>query len=103
MSKNPVTLYTAPSCNACNEGRNLLKQAGIPFNEKNRKKTNEDVSKLSQVSGDTSLPLLIINRSKFKGLDSTEWRNALSAAGYPETNKLPKTIVIPSQNLLLRL
>lgn len=94
VSKNPVTLYTAPSCNACNEGRNLLKQAGIPFNEKTVK-TNEDVSKLSQVSGDTSLPLLIINRSKFKGLDSTEWRNALSAAGYPETNKLPKDYRYP--------
>ncbi|TXI89556.1 MAG: glutaredoxin family protein [Burkholderiaceae bacterium] len=94
VTKNPVTLYTAPNCGACNEGRNLLKQAGIPFTEKTVK-SNADVEKLSQVSGDTSLPLMIINKSKFKGLDSTEWRNALNAAGYPDTNKLPKDYRYP--------
>ncbi|WMW82135.1 glutaredoxin family protein [Undibacterium cyanobacteriorum] len=94
VSKNPVTLYTAPNCGACNEGRSLLKQAGIPFTEKTVK-TNDDVNKLSQVSGDTSLPLLIISRSKFKGLDAVEWKTALAAAGYPETNKLPKDYRYP--------
>lgn len=94
INKNPVTLYTAPNCGACNEGKNLLKQAGIPFTEKTIK-TNDDVDKLKQVSGDTTLPFLQINKSKFKGLDSNEWRSALTAAGYPETNMLPKDYRYP--------
>lgn len=89
VSKNPVVLYTAPNCAACNEGRNLLRQAGVPFTEKTVK-TNEDVDKLMQVSGDTALPYMQINKSKFKGLESNEWRSALKAAGYPETSVLPK-------------
>ncbi len=94
VNKNPVILYTAPNCGACNEGRNLLKQAGIPFVEKTVK-TNEDVSKLNQVSGDTALPFMQISKAKFKGLDAVEWRAALNAAGYPETNKLPKDFKYP--------
>lgn len=94
VSKNPVVLYTAPNCGACNEGRNLLRQAGIPFIEKTVK-TNEDVDKLMQVSGDTALPYMQINQSKFKGLESNEWRAALTAAGYPETSKLPKDYRYP--------
>lgn len=89
VAQNPVVLYTALSCAPCNEGRTLLKQLGIPFAEKTVS-SNEDIDKLKQVGGDTQLPLLTINKSKFRGFDSAEWRVALSSAGYPESNKLPK-------------
>lgn len=88
-AKNPVTLYTSPDCSPCNEGRAFLKGSGIPFKEKTVK-SDDDVKKLKQVSGDNQLPVLVINTSKFRGLDTTEWRTALSNAGYPETDKLPK-------------
>lgn len=94
VAQNPVVLYTAPSCNPCNEGRTLLKQLGIPFSEKTIN-SNEDIDKLKQVSGDTQLPLLTINKSKFRGFDGAEWRVALSSAGYPESNKLPKDYRFP--------
>lgn len=87
---NPVTLYTAPDCTACNEGRALLKGYGIPFTEKSVA-SNDDIEKLKKLnSGDTTLPLLVIRNTKFKGLDSKAWRTGLSSAGYPEVNKLPK-------------
>lgn len=95
VAQNPVTLYTAASCAPCNEGRNLLKQQGIPFSEKTVK-SNEDLDKLKQVSGDAQLPLLVISRSKFRGFDGAEWRVALSSAGYPETSKLPKEYRYPA-------
>lgn len=94
VAQNPVVLYTAPSCAPCNEGRTLLKQLGIPFSEKTIN-SNEDIDKLKQVGGDTQLPLLIISKSKFRGFDSAEWRVALSSAGYPESNKLPKDYRFP--------
>lgn len=95
VAQNPVTLYTAASCVPCNEGRSLLKQLGIPFAEKTVK-SNEDLDKLKQVSGETQLPLLVISRSKFRGFDSAEWRVALSSAGYPEMNKLPRDYRYPT-------
>jgi glutaredoxin len=89
VNKNPVTLYTGSSCAPCNDGRTLLKQMGIPFSEKTVS-TNEDVDKLRKLSGQSQLPLLVISNSKFHGFSDAEWRVALSSAGYPETNKLPK-------------
>lgn len=92
VKKNPVTLYTTKNCSACNTSRSLLKQNGIPFNEKTIG-SQEDLTKLKQVSGDSQLPVMIINKSKFLGFEPDSWREALTAAGYPETNKLPKDYV----------
>jgi glutaredoxin len=94
VAKNPVTFYSAPNCSPCNEARSMLKQNGIPFFEKTIT-TTEDVNKLKQVSGDTELPFMLINRTKFSGYDSQEWRTGLSSAGYPETNILPKDYRYP--------
>ena len=33
---------------------------------------------------------MTISKSKFWGFEPDEWRKALSAAGYPENNMLPK-------------
>ena len=92
VKKNPVTLYTTATCAPCNSGRALLKQSGIPFNERTIN-TQDDVNKLKQVTGDNQLPVMVINQSKFKSFDATAWKEALNAAGYPDTNKLPKDYV----------
>lgn len=94
VSKNPVTFYSTNGCDACNEGRAMLKQNGIPFIEKIIK-TEADIDKLKQISGDTVLPLIMVNKSKFLGFDATEWRTALTAGGYPETSILPKEYRYP--------
>lgn len=89
-SKNhPVTLYTTQSCAACDEGRKLLAGRGIPFNEKTVN-TNDDVARFRTVSSDGQLPLVFIGRSKQQGFDPSQWNSALTAAGYPQTSKLPK-------------
>lgn len=95
VGQNPVTLYTGASCNPCNEGRTLLKQLGIPFSEKTVS-SNEDLDKLRKVSGQSQLPLLVVNNTKFRGFSDSEWRAALRSAGYPETNKLPKEYRYPA-------
>ncbi len=95
VAKNPVTLYVTSACNACNDGRALLKLQGIPFAEKTVT-TNEDIEKLKQLSNDSQLPLLIINNSKFRGFNSAEWGNALASAGYPASNILPKNYRYPA-------
>ncbi|MFZ6677305.1 glutaredoxin family protein [Undibacterium sp. Tian12W] len=89
VAKNPVTLYSANGCSPCNDGRNLLKSLGIPFNEKTVN-TAADQEKMKQVSGDLQMPLLVISNVKFRGYSMDEWKDALSKAGYPATSKLPK-------------
>ncbi|MBI3283595.1 MAG: glutaredoxin family protein [Burkholderiales bacterium] len=88
-SKNPVTLYTAESCTPCDDGRKLLKAGGIPFAEKTVK-SNEDIEKLRQAGGNAQVPLLQIGGNTLNGFDSGNWKSALTNAGYPDSNKLPK-------------
>lgn len=85
----PVTLYSAVNCTPCNEARRFLNQRGIPFTEKTVS-TNDDIAQLRQISGDAQLPFLLIGRAKQRGFDAENWQTALTAAGYPESNRLPK-------------
>ena len=92
---NPVTLYTGADCAPCDNGRILLSKRGIPFTEKTVK-TAEDGQRLKQVGGAGNLPLLVIGRSQQNGFEANAWGSALSAAGYPETSKLPASYRNPA-------
>lgn len=91
---HPVTLYTTANCLPCDEGRKLLGERGIPFSEKTVN-SNEDIAQLRKVSGDRQLPLLIIGRNRQQGFEPSNWQTALSAAGYPETSRLPRNYINP--------
>jgi glutaredoxin len=96
IAKNmPVTLYTSAKCPGCDEGRNFLKQNGIPFSEKTVS-TNADIEKLTKVSGGPQLPFVQVGRTKLVGYSPTDWRSALSAAGYPESSQLPGDYQYPA-------
>ena len=87
---NPVVLYTTKNCVPCDDGKKLLGERGVPFTEKTVN-TGEDMAQFKKVSSDGQLPVLLIGRSKERGYEPSAWNTALSAAGYPESNKLPKT------------
>lgn len=89
VKNNPVILYTTSQCMPCDQGRSLLKNRGIPFSEKTVS-SNDDIGKLQQISGDGQLPVLTVGRNKQRGFESGAWNTALTAAGYPESSKLPK-------------
>lgn len=86
----PVTLYTTRNCAACDDGRKLLTERGIPFQEKTVN-SNEDIARYKQAGGDGNLPMLTIGRSKETGYEAGAWNGALTSAGYPETSKLPRS------------
>jgi glutaredoxin len=87
---NPVTLYTTARCIPCDSGRSLLNTRGIPYSEKTVN-SNEDIARLKQAGGNTQLPLLLVGRIKHTGFDTDNWSTALTSAGYPESNKLPRS------------
>ncbi len=86
--KNPVTFYTSANCAPCDSARTMLNSRGVPFAEKTVS-TDEDVDHLREVSGESQVPVLMIGARKHLGYSSAQWEAALTAAGYPTSNKLP--------------
>lgn len=84
----PVTLYTSADCGPCMSGRSMLNNRGIPFAERTIS-SNEDISALQRLSGETQLPFLTIGSQRIKGFSDQEWSQYLDAAGYPKTSQLP--------------
>ena len=87
---NPVTLYTSANCTACDLGRKLLNDRGIPFAEKTIS-TNDDVNQMAKVTGTSTIPVLVIGKIKQPGFSAEQWNSALTIADYPTSNKMPKT------------
>ena len=87
-SRFPVTLYSGDSCPPCNNGRALLAGRGIPFAERTVT-TPQDGEALQRLSGDTSLPFLMIGGQKIRGFLASDWTQYLDAAGYPASSQLP--------------
>lgn len=86
--KYPVTLYTSKDCAPCDAGRRLLGQRGVPFAEKTITSA-DDTDALQRLTGANSLPVLSVGAQQIKGFSEPEWAQYLSAAGYPETSRLP--------------
>ena len=84
----PVTLYTSENCAPCSSGRSLLTSRGVPFSERTVT-TAEDGEALQRITGESTLPFLMIGGQKIKGFSDSEWSQFLDAAGYPKTSALP--------------
>jgi len=94
VGKYPVTLYTGNSCAPCDSGRNLLVARGVPFSEKTIT-TTQDADALQKLSGSNSLPFLTIGAQHVAGFSASEWVQYLTAAGYPQSSKLPASYRAP--------
>lgn len=88
VQRYPVTLYTADKCAACDSGRQLLRERGIPYSERTVT-SGEDVDALERLTGSTAVPILSIGSQLMRGYQRSDWSAYLDAAGYPKTSKLP--------------
>jgi hypothetical protein len=84
----PVVLYVAPDCAPCDEGRQFLKQRGIPYSEK-LVTSPADGQALQRQTGGLSLPALSVGAQVVRGWQLENWAGYLDAAGYPKTSQLP--------------
>ncbi len=88
-AKYPVTLYTvAGACEPCALARQLLKQRGVPYAER-QVVTDEDSEALEKLSGGREAPTLTIGSQTLRGLAAEVWSSYLDAAGYPRESRLP--------------
>ena len=96
----PVTLYTAPDCEGCNQGRTFLSKRGIPFAEKTIT-TNNDVVEFKRVAGGSGLPVMTVGGNKLLGFEPTAWGTSLDSAGYPAASVLPPSYRPPAATSLV--
>jgi len=96
VSRYPVTLFVAGAgCEPCDAGRQLLRQRGIPFNER-QVQTPEDNDALERLSGGRDAPTLSIGSQILRGLSPETWASYLDAAGYPRESQLPPNYQYPA-------
>jgi len=81
---NPVTLFVAPNCNACDLMRNLLETRGIPFAEKDASEDPQVQAELATITeGPLVVPTVTIGAIKLTDYNKTEIESALSSVGFP--------------------
>jgi glutaredoxin len=96
VARYPVTLYTlAGACEPCQTARQLLRDRGIPYAEK-QVQTAEDGEALERLSGGREAPTLAIGSQYMRGLSSDVWTSYLDAAGYPRESRLPASYQYPA-------
>ena len=95
VQRYPVTLYAMKVCEPCDSARTLLRQRGVPFNEK-LILSNEDTDALQRLSGGRDAPTLTIGGQVLRGLTPDQWNTYLDSAGYPRESRLPATYQYPS-------
>ena len=88
-TRYPVTLYaTIDACDPCNAARQLLRQRGIPYAEK-QIQTADDTQALQRITGSSDIPTVSIGGQVLRGLAPEVWGSYLDAAGYPRESRLP--------------
>lgn len=88
MKDFPVTLYSTPGCEACNEARKLLNARGVPFKEVSVN-SEKELAQLQSAVGSNSVPSMIVGPSVVKGFEEGAYNRALDTAGYPRAGIVP--------------
>jgi glutaredoxin len=101
-SRYPVTLYTVANCGPCDEGRALLRQRGVPYQERVAGSTPADLQAWQQRLGTKDAPGLTIGGQVVRGFSASTWNDYLDAAGYPKQSKLPPTYTPPAPQPLVQ-
>lgn len=88
IKDHPITLYTTPGCDACDDARKLLNARGAPFKEVS---VTEDaqIEELKKAVGSSSVPSMVLGKEVQKGYEAGAYNRALDTAGYPKAGVLP--------------
>ena len=84
----PVTLYSTPNCELCNEARALLNARGVPFKEISVV-GDKLVGELKEAVGANAVPSIIVGSRVQQGFEASTYHGMLDAAGYPRTGVAP--------------
>lgn len=81
-SSVPVTLYSIPVCDACDLVRMFLDKNGVPYTEKDADKDMTAQQEMKKLSGQLSVPMLVVGDNVVNGYSTTALEAQLVNAGY---------------------
>ena len=83
IERNPVTLYSIPECDACDLVRLFLENHSVPFAEKDIQGNLSYQQELQAVSGQLTVPTILVGSDVVDGYSRSGIRTALTSNGYP--------------------
>jgi glutaredoxin len=85
MERYPVTLYTFPCGELCQNAEALLNRRGVPFVTVSVEDP-KGAERLKQLTGDSQAPVLQVgDKLHVKGFNEARWQAMLDDAGYPKS------------------
>lgn len=84
----PVTIYSTEKCKTCEVIRQQLKKREIPFEEKFPAQDLVVFNELQEVSGGTSVPVIVVGEKVITKYSYLVLKQALNKAGYPKVGAI---------------
>jgi glutaredoxin 3 len=76
-----VKIYTTPTCGYCHQAKQYLKDRGVPFTEYDISHDRQAANDMVQLTGQTGVPLIMVNDQPIVGFNRTLLDQLLSATG----------------------
>jgi len=100
VERAPVVVYTAPECQPCAPALALLRERGVPHDERTVT-SPDDLQEFRRLSGGLRLPYLTVGSQTQSGFNPDIWLSLLDAAGYPKGSVLPRDYQWPAAKPLV--
>jgi len=100
VERAPVVVYTAPECQPCAPAVALLRERGVPHDERSVT-SPDDLQEFRRLSGGLRLPYLVVGSQTQSGFNPDIWSSLLDAAGYPKGSVLPRDYAWPAARPLV--
>ncbi len=83
VETSPVSLYSIPSCDACDLVRLFLDNNAVPYAEKNIRGNETLQQELKEISGELTVPTVVIGDKVIDGYSKSALRETLIDKNYP--------------------
>ena len=75
-----IKIYTAPWCSYCNKAKEFFKTKKIKYNDIDLSKNSKAVKEIIELTGQTGVPVIVINKEVILGFDKSAIEKALKKA-----------------------
>ena len=72
-----IKIYTAPWCSYCNKAKEFFKTKKIKYNDIDLSKNSKAVKEIIELTGQTGVPVIVINKKVILGFDKKAIEKAL--------------------------
>ena len=83
VEASPVSLYSIPACDACDLVRLFLDNNAVPYAEKNIRGNESLQQELKEISGELTVPTVVIGDKVIDGYSKSALRETLIDKNYP--------------------